>query len=93
MVTALRRIYLKGGENAMKVSKISVEEAQKLLESAPVRRVGEYDKIIEAVKKDKMPRLIEGLTRGQAWGLIRKCKQAGVNARALEHGTKVLVSP
>jgi hypothetical protein len=77
----------------MKVNKISVEEAQRLLESAPVRRVGEYDKIIDAVKKDKVPRLVEGLTRGQAWGLIRKCKQAGVNARALDKGSKVLISP
>jgi hypothetical protein len=77
----------------MQVKKISVEEAEKLLASAPVRRTGEYDKIIDGVKKDKAPRLIEGLTRGQAWGLIRKCKSAGLNAKALEHGSKVLVSP
>jgi hypothetical protein len=77
----------------MQVKKITSEEAEKILASAPVRRVGEYDKVIEAVKKDKVPRLIEGLTRGQSWGLVRKCKQAGLNARVLGHGTEVLVSP
>jgi hypothetical protein len=78
---------------SVKVSKITSEEAEKILASAPVRRIGEYDKVIEAVKKDKAPRLIEGLTRGQAWGLIRKCKEAGLTARALEKGSKVLISP
>jgi len=77
----------------VQVKKITEDEAEKILASAPVRRVGEYDKIIESVKKDKAPRLIEGLTRGQAWGLIRKCKENGLSAKALEKGTKVLVSP
>jgi hypothetical protein len=77
----------------VKVSKITVEEAQKILESLPTRRTGEYNKIIEAVKKDKMPRVVEGLTRGAAWGLIRRVKQEGLNAKALEKGTKVLIYP
>jgi len=77
----------------MKVSKLTSAEAEQLLAQAPVRRVGEYAKIIESVQKDKQPRLVEGLSRGAAWGLIRKCKEAGINAKALEHGTKVLISP
>ena len=77
----------------MQVKKISAEEAEKLLASVPVRRVGEYSKLIEQVKRDKQPRVVEGLTRGAAWGLIRKCKQAGLNAKALEKGSKVLIYP
>ena len=77
----------------MQVKKISAEEAEKLLASAPVRRVGEYSKLIEQVKRDKQPRVVEGLTRGAAWGLIRRCKQAGLNAKALEKGSKVLIYP
>jgi hypothetical protein len=75
----------------MQVKKITAEEAEKLLASAPARRVGEYSKLIEQVKKDKQPRVVEGLTRGAAWGLIRRCKQEGLQAKALEKGTKVLI--
>jgi hypothetical protein len=75
----------------MQVKKITVDEVQKILESLPTRRTGEYTKIIEQVKRDKQPRVVEGLTRGAAWGLIRRCKQEGLQAKALDKGTKVLI--
>jgi hypothetical protein len=94
MVTRLSRdvIKCKGGDK-MQVKKISPQEAEELLKALPVRRTGEYDKLIEQVKKDKQPRVVEGLTHGAAWALYRRCKQEGLQARVLDKGGKVLILP
>jgi hypothetical protein len=77
----------------MQVKKITPQEAEELLKTLPVRRTGEYDKLIEQVKKDKQPRVVEGLTHGAAWALYRRCKQEGLQARVLDKGGKVLILP
>jgi hypothetical protein len=77
----------------VQVKKITPQEAEELLKTLPIRRTSEYDKLIEQVKKDKQPRVIEGLTRGAAWALYRRCKQEGIQAKVLNKGEKVLILP
>jgi phosphoribosylaminoimidazole (AIR) synthetase len=94
MVTRLSRDVINWKEvGKMQVKKITLQEAEELLKTLPVRRTGEYDKLIEQVKKDKQPRVIEGLTHGAAWALYRRCKQEGLQAKVLNKGEKVLILP
>jgi len=77
----------------MQVKKITLQEAEELLKTLPIRRTSEYGKLIESVKKDRQPRVIEGLSRGAAWALYRRCKQEGLQAKVLNKGEKVLILP
>jgi len=62
-------------------------------DSAPERKVGRWDEVCEQVKKTGKAANITGLTRGQAWSLKRTATNAGLEARVLEKGTRVVIMP
>jgi len=75
------------------VKKITREEAEDLLKKHPARVKGQWAELIEEIKKDGIPRYVKGVTRGQAWGLARAAKAAGMSYRVLEKGETILVIP
>ena len=77
----------------VKFKAITPEEARELLASAPARQRGVWQELIEKVKKSKQPMVVEDVTRGQAWALRRSALQAGIQARVIEGGRKVVLTP
>jgi len=75
------------------VKKITREQAEETLKKHPARVKGQWAELIEEIKKDGLPREVRGVTRGQAWGLARAVKAAGMSYRVLEKGEMILVIP
>jgi hypothetical protein len=77
----------------MKVDKLKPVEAQEEFAKIPERRVGQWTEIFVAMKKDKQPVRITGITHGQVAALRRKAKEEGFPAKSIEKGTGVLLLP
>lgn len=64
---------------------------QKKDEFEAVTKKGKWTDLIEAIKKDKKPRKITGLTRGQVAALYRKAKDEGLDSKtSYKDGSVVL---
>ncbi|MCL6579339.1 MAG: hypothetical protein K6T73_08135, partial [Candidatus Bathyarchaeota archaeon] len=75
----------------VKVKGLTAEELEKLNKEHPQRNKGQWDEIIESVKKNKRAVQLTDITRGQAWSIKRKCKEAGLNCRVLNGGESVVI--
>jgi hypothetical protein len=84
---------LKGGDNLATIKIITVEEAQEIMAKYPKRARGEWQKLLEQVKKTKKAVVISDISRGMAWNIARSAKQSGLVARVIEGGKAVVVSP
>jgi len=77
----------------VKISKKPVAELQAELEKAPKRVIGRWADLIAEVVKSGQGAEVTGLTRGQAWGLMRTAKNAKCTAQVLDKGTRVIILP
>ena len=77
----------------VKYKAVTHEEAKELLASAHTRQRGDWQELIDKVKKTKQPLVVEDVTRGQAWALRRTAINAGIKATVLNGGNKVLLTP
>jgi len=77
--------------NVVKKTVLTIEQLQEILSKAPARNRGVWQELINEVKRTKKPMLVEDVSRGQAWALRRAALQAGIQARVIENGKKVIL--
>ena len=70
---------------------LAPEQLQEILSKTPARKRGIWQELINEVKRTKKPMLVEDVSRGQAWALRRAALQAGIQARVIENGKKVIL--
>jgi len=77
----------------MDVTKVSKEKAEETFAKAPDRRAGKWTELCTEVKKSHQAVEVSGLKKGQVAHLVKKARDMGLRARALNHMTGVLVLP
>ena len=77
----------------MKISKKSAAEVEKEYAENPPRAKGQWNDIVERVKKSGQAVEVTDLTKGQVAAATRKFKEVGLRYRAFYKDGKVLVLP
>lgn len=77
----------------VKVETPEADELQKEFDKVPERKVGQWKLICEKIEKSGKGVVVTYLTRGQCWALKRAAKEAGLRAKVVEKGSKVLILP
>ena len=77
----------------MKISKMDVVQADKMISESPKRKLGEWKTLLADLKKDNQGCKVTDLTRGQVAALIRQAKVDNFTAVAVDKYTAVILSP
>ena len=74
----------------MKMVKRTDKEIKDELAKSPIREIGKWNRICEDVKKSGQSVELSEITRGQAWSIKRKAKEAGIHAKVTKEGNVLL---
>ena len=77
----------------MKISKKSAADVEKEFAENPPRAKGQWNEIVERVKKTGAAVEVTDLSKGQVAAAMRKFKEVGLRYRAFYKDGKILVLP